>query len=143
MPMRYRALTQPGQDYSFGQGPQEFLVNTPQTVAQAIQTALLLYQGSWFLDVTAGMPWLQKVIGYGTQSLYDSALKTCILGVEGVASIVSYSSFLNIATRQLTVNVTVNTIYGVAAVTNVPVSVLGYGQMPFGGPGPFGGSYTT
>jgi len=94
--MRYRALDANG-DYSFGLGPQEYLANSPQTVAQAVLTALLLHQGEWFLDITAGMPWETQVLGFGTGSLYDAAIKNAILGVEGVASIVSYSSALGVA----------------------------------------------
>lgn len=138
--MRYRSLTSSG-DYTFGHGPTEFLVNSPATVAQAVTTALLLHQGEWFLDVTAGMPWETQVLGYGTQSLYDSAIKATILGVEGVQSIVSYSSSLNRATRALTVNVTLNTIYGQTSLSaNVSGGISGgYGIQPFGGPGPYGG----
>jgi hypothetical protein len=135
--MRYRALTAQF-DYSLGLGPQEFLVNSPQCVAQAVLTALLLHQGEWFLDTTVGMPWETQVLGYGTQSLYDAAIQTEILGVQGVQSLVSYSSSLNRATRVLTVNATINTIYGQAAITTSIQLGGGYGidsfgEMPFGG----------
>lgn len=139
--MRYRALTATG-DYSFGLGPSEFLVNTPATVAQAVLTALLLHQGEWFLNITAGMPWETQVLGYGTQTLYDAAIKSAILGVEGVKQILNYNSSLNTKTRNLTVNVTIDTIYGEATITGASVGILGYGQMPYGGPGPYGGGYT-
>lgn len=114
--MRYRALTTDG-DYTFGAGPSEYLVNSPATVAQAILTALLLHEGEWFLDSTAGMPWETQVLGYNTQSLYDAAIKNCILSVEGASSFESYSSSLNKTNRGLTVNAIVNTIYGQTAVT--------------------------
>lgn len=39
--MRYRVLSPTG-DYTFGQGPGEFLVNSPAAVAQAIGTRLRL-----------------------------------------------------------------------------------------------------
>jgi hypothetical protein len=54
--MRYRKLDANG-DYTFGGGSNDFLVNTPETVAQAVMTRLNLLQGEWFLDTTAGMPW--------------------------------------------------------------------------------------
>lgn len=91
--MRYRALTQTG-DYSFGRGPQEYLANSPQCVAQAVLTALLLHQGEWFLDVTAGMQWETQVLGLRTGSLRDTAIRNCILGVQGVNKILSYQSVL-------------------------------------------------
>ena len=137
--MRYRALTASG-DYSFGLGPSEFLVDSPATVAQAVLTALLLHQGEWFLDVTVGMPWETQVIGYGTQSLYDSAIKNEMLGVQGVQSIVSYSSSLDRSTRHLVVNAILDTIYGQTSVsTSVTPTPGGYGIQSYGGPGPYGG----
>lgn len=129
--MRYRALTATG-DYSFGLGPQEYLVNTPATVAQAILTALLLHEGEWFLDLTVGMPWETQVEGFNTASLYDAAIKNTILGVEGVQSIVEYSSFLNTVTRNLVVNAIIQSIYGQFALpagTTIPLG--GYGIGPF------------
>jgi hypothetical protein len=114
--MRYRKLDS-NFDYVLGQGPQEFLVNSPACVAQAVRTALLLHQGEWFLDVTAGMPWETQVLGYGTQSLYDRAIKNCILGVQGVQAILEYDSSLDSATRGLTVNVVLSTNYGQTPVT--------------------------
>lgn len=129
--MRYRALTSTG-DYSFGLGVQEFLVDTPATVAQAILTTLLLHQGEWFLDVTVGMPWETQVEGFNTASLYDAAIKNAILGTQGVQSIVNYSSSLNPTTRNLTVNCTVNTIYGPATISfGTAPGLSGYGIGPF------------
>lgn len=114
--MRYRKLD-PQFDYVFGQGPQEFLVNSPACVAQAVRTALLLHQGEWFLDVTAGMPWETQVLGYGTQSLYDAAIKAVIGAVQGVQAILSYSSSLDISKRVLTVSATINTTFGQTSLT--------------------------
>ena len=137
--MRYRKLDSNG-DYTFGQNALDFYVNSPQTVAQAILTALLLHQGEWFLDVTIGMPWESQVLGYNTKSLYDSAIKAEILGVQGVQSIVSYSSSLNAKTRHLTVNAVVSTIFGSSTISSTfGVASGGYGIQPYGGTGPYGG----
>jgi hypothetical protein len=135
--MRYRALDG-NFDYTFGQSAQNFLVNTPGCVAQAVYTGLLLFEGEWFLDLTVGMPWYQSVVGNNTSALYDTAIKTQILNTQGVASIVTYSSSLNRVTRTLTVNATILTIYSSIP---VPVSATlpgagygigGYGSLPFG-----------
>jgi hypothetical protein len=129
--MRYRRRDS-NLDYTFGGNAEDFLVNSPATVAQAVMTALMLFQGEWFLDVTAGMPWSTQVLGYNTQSLYDRAIKTAILAVQGVQSIVSYSSSLNASTRVLTVNVRIQTIFGTASLTaQIPASGGGYGIGPF------------
>ena len=137
--MRYRKLTAAG-DYSFGQNALDFYANSPQTVAQAVLTRLLLHQGEWFLDLTFGMPWESQVLGYNTKSLYDAAIQNAILGVQGVRSLVSYSSELDIGTRKLTVNATINTIYSQLSIaTTFGVAAGGYGIQPYGGPGPYGG----
>lgn len=137
--MRYRALTSTG-DFSFGLGVQEYLVNTPATVAQAVLTALLLHRGEWFLDINAGMPWETQVLGFNTASIYDTAIKTAMLGVQGVLSILSYSSSLD-SRRNLTVNAIIETIYGKAEInTAIATALRGYGvgpfaEIPFGGGG--------
>lgn len=137
--MRYRKLTTTG-DYSFGHKTNDFFVNTSAAVAQAVQTALKLIQGEWFLDNTAGVPYFTQILGYNTQSLYDAAIKQAISSVQGFAGFVSYSSSLNTVTRQLTINVTINTIF-----TNQPVTTTttvsfqgGYGVGGYGAQAGYG-----
>ncbi|MCA8480251.1 hypothetical protein LGN35_20110 [Burkholderia multivorans] len=109
--MRYRKLDDDG-DYSFGGGTADFLVNTPETVAQAVLTRLRLLRGEWFVDTTAGMPWATDVLGKYTSGKYDAAIRQCILGTQGVNELTSYSSSVDPETRTLTVTATINTIYG-------------------------------
>ena len=90
----------------------DYLVNTPEAVAQAVATRLGLWQGDWWLNQAAGMPWLTQVLGYGTQLLYDQAIQEQILGTPGVRGITSYSSTFNPTTRQLKVTVSLSTDYG-------------------------------
>jgi hypothetical protein len=110
--VRYRALSATG-DYQFGQGAANFLVNSPACVAQAVLTRLNLWRGQWYLDNTAGMPWLQNVIGVNTGPFYDTAIQQYILATQGVSQIQGYSSSLNRATRALTIKIAnLVTIYG-------------------------------
>lgn len=131
--MRYRKLSSTG-DFVFGHGSADYYINNVQAVAQAIETALKLVQGEWFLDNTAGVPYFTNVFGYGTQTLYDLTFQSAILGVPNVLSIVSYSSSLDPRTRFLTVTVTVNTSFGTTTVSkNIPtVAPSGYGVTPWG-----------
>ncbi len=112
--MIYRKLTSSG-DYVFGKGAGNFLSNSPETVAQAIKTALLLMQGEYFPDVTAGVPYDAKILGARTKGTYDAALQSAILGVQGVTGIASWQSDVDPATRMATVTCTVDTAYGQAA----------------------------
>jgi len=106
--MRYRALDASG-DYQFGQGSANFLIDSPAAVAQSVLTRLRLLQGEWFLDVTEGTPWLQEVIGYGTKSLYDMAIRQRVLDTEGVTSIDAYLSNLDPRSRHLSIAMTITT----------------------------------
>ena len=112
--MRYRALDS-NLDYVIGR---QFLTNTPAAVAQAILTNLKLWQGEWFLDVTAGVPYLQSILGRQSMNP-DSYIKAQILQTTGVTGITSYSSSLNPTTRAYAVNATVQTQYGATQVAVV------------------------
>lgn len=114
--MRYRTLA-PGGDYTFGQGGAQFLVDSPDAVAQAVATRLSLASGDWFLDVTEGTPYATDILGAGTATRYDQALRQRILDTPGVAALVDYASTLDRSTRKLTVAATVSTVYGNATFT--------------------------
>lgn len=112
--MRYRKLS-PSGDFLFGQGA-NFLVNTPETVAQAVSTRLKLYAGQWFLDFREGLD-LDNILGYGTQATRDQELQQRILGTQGVLGLTAYASSMN--GRAFTVTATIDTIYGSAAINEV------------------------
>lgn len=107
--MRYRALDAAG-DMTFGASQVNFLVNSPETVAQAVLTRLRLLKGEWFLDNTAGTPWSTEILGVRTRPTYDRAIRDRISGTQGVVSILSYSSSL--VGRRLTVTAKVANVYG-------------------------------
>jgi len=110
--MRYRKLID--NDYQFvGNSP--FLINTPETVAQAIRTRLRMTAGEWFLDTRVGFD-LAKVLGTNTNDTRDLEVKRVILGTEGVTSLVEYFSQVDSA-RRFTVQATVDTAYGPTTIT--------------------------
>lgn len=108
--MRYRKLDADG-DYVFGGGQADFLKDSPEAVAQAVQTRLRLARGEWFLDKTEGTPW-DQILGKYTAGTYDAAIRQRILGTQGVRELAAYSSSLNSEARELSVTATINTIYG-------------------------------
>lgn len=116
--MRYRQLDT-NNDYTGFSGNIVFLVNSPQTVAQAVQTVLNLMQGEWFLDQTVGVPYSTQILGAGTQATRDLVIQNAILGTQGVVDINTYSSQFNPVTRIFTVNCTIDTIYGPAPISSV------------------------
>ena len=114
--MRYRKLseptdTDPGGDYTFAQGPNNFWINQREAVAQAVKTRLLLEQGEWFLDKSEGTPYDTQILGMGKTPLYDQAIRARILGTQGVTGIADYSSTLD-TTRNLKVRAVIDTVYG-------------------------------
>jgi hypothetical protein len=134
--MRVRALS-PSGDFLFGNGVQNYLVNSPQAVAQCVYTALRLLLGEWFLDTTAGVPWLTKVIGFGTESTQDTVVRNAILGVQGVTEILSYNSE-RVGTVFTITDLVVATLYGPATVPLVGLQIPlgpGYGVSSSGNNG--------
>lgn len=108
--MLVRTLDPTG-DYQLGQ----FMQNTPAAVAQAVKTRLALWEGEWFLDQTAGTPYIQSILGKGSN--YDAEIQAVILGTDGVTEIVSYSS--NVTNRGLYVEATIDTVYGQTTLSGV------------------------
>lgn len=114
--MRYRKLSPDG-DYTLG-GRQAFLVNSPETVAQAVLTRLRLWRGEWFIDVRDGTPYLQQILGNRQLGRSpDAAIKERILGTEGVRELLAFESTFDGNTRRLSVTATLSTIYGTTTLT--------------------------
>jgi hypothetical protein len=112
--MRHRKLDAAG-DYTLGSG-QDFHVNTPEGVAQAVRTRLGLLLGEFFADTSDGMPWSTEVLGKYTAAGRDAVIKERILGTTGVTEISDYSSTFNGNTRTLSVAATITTAYGTTTV---------------------------
>jgi hypothetical protein len=131
--MRYRKLDANG-DYVFGHGGQDFLVNTPEAVGQAVETGLRLFLGEYFADTSQGVDYLGGVVGRNTGSLYDQIIKSHVQATFGVLKIVTYSSSLDDQGRLLAIKLSIATIFdGVVTVaTQVVVPSGGYGVGPYG-----------
>lgn len=109
--MRYRRLTSDG-DYSFGSGQADFWRDVPEAVAQAVQTRLLLWTGEWFLDVDEGTPYPITVLGKHSKAEADTTIQERVNNTEGMLNIELYESELDADIRKLTVDMTINTIFG-------------------------------
>lgn len=113
--MRYRKLDENG-DYSFGHQQADFLIDSPEAVAQAVDTRLKLDVGEWFLDKTEGMPW-DQVLGERTAGTRDSAIQRRILGTQGLTQIDSYESAVDPETRKFSATAEITTDYGSTTIT--------------------------
>ncbi|HAN8704339.1 TPA: hypothetical protein IGN17_002524 [Escherichia coli] len=115
--MRYRREDADG-DYTFGSGDDTWLINSPDAVAQAVKTRFELWYGQWFLDTTAGTPWIQSVLGKQKPDVYNLAIRQRILETQGVNSIIDFNTNVNTSTRRVTFTATIDTIYGTTTVTS-------------------------
>lgn len=118
--MIYRKLDA-NQDYTFGQGKQDF-VSGVEAVRQAVQTRLQLYKGTFWRDIDDGFPMFQVMGGSGAPeniALIESQLRQRILGTQGVTAILSYSSTFNGADREYGYTATLQTIYSNTVVSGV------------------------
>lgn len=109
--MRYRKLDDDG-DYSFGQGQNNFHINTPEGVAQAVMTRLKFWVGEWFADTSDGTGWTTDVLGKYTDHLFELMIRQRILETQGVLSVDSFDSQFDGETRKLSIQSTITTIYG-------------------------------
>lgn len=121
--MTVKRLSNTG-DYTFGNSQLDFLSNSPETVAQVIKTALLLWLGEWYLDVTLGMPWIQGVLGKHNQSIADVTVQDYILGVQGVTAIQQYLSIAQEDIRKYLATARIDTQYG-----TTPIQVANQQQL--------------
>lgn len=114
--MRYRKLSPTG-DYTFGSGQLNFYRDVPEAVGQAVQTRLNLWTGEWFLDSDEGTPYLEGILGKHSQTDANNVIIQRTSGTQGFADITEFSSEIDPNTRAMTVNETIDTIYGPTTVT--------------------------
>jgi hypothetical protein len=79
-------------------------------------TRLKLWQGTWFADLSAGLPYDTVVLGKHPSKQTDAIIRAYILDTSGVTAINSYSSTYDPATRSLSITAGIDTLYGQATV---------------------------
>lgn len=109
--MRYRKLSTTG-DYQFGASQKDFYRDEPSAVGQAAKTRLLLWLGEWFLNIEEGTAFMQGILGKHSQTTADITIQDRVLDTQGATNIQNYESEVNPDTRDMSVSMTLNTIYG-------------------------------
>lgn len=85
-------------------------------VAQAVGIRLRTWLGEWFLDTTHGVPYLERVLGKVSRpEIVEAVLRSQILGVAGVKTIVSFSLQIDPNTRVARADFTVESAEGLAS----------------------------
>lgn len=113
--MTVRKISPTG-DFTFGQSGLNLLSNTPATVAQVVQSSMLLWLGEWYLDLSAGMPWIQGVLGKHNQKTADVTVQDEILSVQGVTDIQTFTSIAQAGPRNYLATARIDTLYGATEV---------------------------
>lgn len=110
--MRVRKLS-PSGDFTFGQSALNYWYNVPDAVGQVVQTTLELWLGEFFLNLNAGTPYPEGVLGFKSQAEADNTITSTITGVQGVTGVQNFKSTFDPSTRKYQVTGgTINTIYG-------------------------------
>ena len=97
-------------DWTFGRGLNAYLTGVEE-VRQNVATRVKEFKDDWFLDVEAGVDWINYLGTKGTKDLILSSVKKVILETTGVASIISLDIVSNSVTRELTLQYELLTIY--------------------------------
>ena len=85
----------------------------PRAVAQHVRQRILCFEGEWFLNVEAGMPWIYDILGSNyNPALSEAIVKAEILDTDGVTTIESFSISFSRGVRRLNIrDVEAGTIY--------------------------------
>lgn len=68
------------------------IVRGAEAVGQHVRQRLKTFSGEWFLDTTAGVPWLDEILGRGYDpALAEAVVKGEVLDTDGVTEITAFS----------------------------------------------------
>lgn len=89
------------------------VVHDAEAVGQHARQRLLTYFGEWFLDTTAGVPWITEIFAKQYDpALAEAIVKGVLLDTDGVVSIDTFSVRFDKTTRGVLIrDVTVTTEY--------------------------------
>ena len=73
-------------DWRFGKGRAVYKTNA-KAIEQNVQTRLRSFRGDWYLDVDAGVNWIELLGSPGTEKRIIRAVESTVLQTEGVISI--------------------------------------------------------
>lgn len=94
------------------------LVTEEDQIAQKLKCRLNFFSEEWFLDITQGVDLYGVVYRKNPDlALITTLFKSVILDTTGVLSITSYNQVYDARQRTLTIDFTVDTVYGPVTVT--------------------------
>tara|TARA_R110000823_G_scaffold261418_10_gene382197 strand:- start:4591 stop:4956 length:366 start_codon:yes stop_codon:yes gene_type:complete len=75
--------------------------NSTEAVKQRLKISLLFFKGEWFLNTEYGIPYYQRIMIKDVSKLQvDALFREKILEVEGVLSLITFTSTFNRVNRE-------------------------------------------
>ncbi|GFO80971.1 MAG: hypothetical protein A49_05980 [Methyloceanibacter sp.] len=79
------------------------IVHDAEAVGQHVRQRLKTFEGEWFLDTAAGVPWLSEILGQRYDpALAEAVVKAEVLDTDAIKEITSFSVGFNRERRELT-----------------------------------------
>jgi hypothetical protein len=106
--MKSIAISLQGNKFPVEGGRWRFTQTRIEYLAQKVRHAISIFQGEWFFNQNLGIPYIpdENTDNRLHRRLVESRLQETIVGVEGIARLVTFSTSLDKAKRELTVNFT-------------------------------------
>ena len=98
------------------------VVDEGAAIVQDVRCRLLLYKAEWFLDIEVGTAWFDIVFVKPVDlDAVESMLKSVIITTDGVEKLVSFSMQFDSTTRNLSVEFSAETTFGI--ITGATINV--------------------
>jgi hypothetical protein len=112
--MKSIAISPQGNKFPVEGGHWRFTQSRIEYLAQKVRHAISIFQGEWFFNQNIGIPYIpdENTENKLHRRLIESRLHETIVGVDGIARLVTFSTALDKASRTLTVNFTAQTDTG-------------------------------
>lgn len=82
-------------------------------VAHLVRIRIQLFKGEWFLNLDAGVPWFQEILGKKfDRALVRQRLLEQVEKVPGVVAVLSLDIEFDVATRSMSVTFKLRTAFG-------------------------------
>jgi hypothetical protein len=112
--MKSIAISPQGNKFPVEGGRWRFTQSRIEYLAQKVRHAISIFQAEWFFNQNIGIPYIPdgNTENKLHRRLIESRLHETIVGIEGIARLVTFSTALDKASRTLTVNFTAQTDTG-------------------------------
>jgi len=98
-------------DWRFGKGRAVYKTNA-KAIEQNVQTRLRSFRGDWYLDVDAGVNWIELLGNPGTEKRIIRAVESTVLQTEGVISIQELKIIRRDSTRGVKIRIRYTDVFG-------------------------------